>query len=344
MLFSEAAALWLETRSYVAPGARRARFIRDTTRRSYAAYIDSLNLFFANLRLEQIHLGHLRAYQEARIVGAPPFIRKRRPNKNVVAGPCPAGAKKVNQELSNLKQIMRRAGCWTEEMDEFYEPFSEDVSNVPRAMTPDEQRRWLDVSLLEQRWWIVHWYSQAAFGTSMGTNEMRSLRIGDVNLYHGFVNVPAEGAKNPYRARTIPLISAETKWAFEQLLARARDFGAKDPQHYLFPFRDVPKPFDPAKPMTVTGIKKQWDEVRLASGIKWFRAYDTRHTALTRWAENGMEPVMLMSLAGHITQRMMRHYIHIGENAKRRALAGVMEKVGPKSERPAPFYAPMRLA
>ncbi len=38
----------------------------------------------------------------------------------------------------------------------------------------------------------------------MSTNEIRSLRLGDVNLHHGIVNVPDEGAKNRYRARTIP--------------------------------------------------------------------------------------------------------------------------------------------
>ena len=270
------------------------------------------------------------------MAGTEPFIRKRRPNKNVQADRCPAGPKKVNQELSILKMILRRAGCWTEEMEEFYEPFREDATDVPRALLPEEQKRWLEIALMRERWWIVYWYSQLAFGTSMGTNEIRSLRVGDVNLMHRIVNVPSAGAKNAYRARTIPITSADTLWAAEQLVARARDLGACSPMHFLFPFRRPPADFDPTRPMTVSGIKKPWEEVRAASGLRWFRPYDTRHTALTRWAESGMDAATLMSLAGHVTPRMMRHYVHISEGVKRAQL-GSVPRIGPASVT-VPFY------
>lgn len=355
MLFSDAASVWLEARSYVAPGAARARFIRITTKNSYEAYIDSLGLFFAQLRLGEIHVGHIRQYQEARITGAAPFIRKRRPNRNEPVAPCPCGAKKVNQELSLLKMIMRRANCWTQELDEYYQPFREDPHEVQRALTPEEQQKWLEVALLQQSWWIVHWYSQLAFGTSMGPNEMRALRVGDLNLHHEIVCVPPDGAKSNYRARTIPLIRSETKWAAEQLLRRAYDLGSRESRHYLFPFclgrskgprfdGDPISVYDPTRPMTVSGIKKPWDEVRAASGLTWFTRLDTRHTALTRWAESGMTMAELMSMAGHITVRMMRHYMHISDGVKRRALAGVAPKLGPQSQPAMPMYLPSKFA
>jgi integrase len=363
--FSVAAALWLESRSFRGvPGAVSARYIREKTEFCYAQYVDSLNLFFSQLPLEKIHLGHLKEYQEARFAGAAPwFVRYRRPqdakSRRLKDGtelppkgkqPCPAKPKQINQELCILKMILRRAGCWSEEMDEFYERLEEEVSDIPRALAFDEQRRWLDVAQLSERWWIVHWYSDLAFGTSMGTNEMRSLRIGDVNLVHGIVSVPSAGAKNPYRARTIPLITAEAKWAAEQLLKRAHDLGATEPQHFLFPFRQRCNPkgqqsrhgveipdFDPTRPMTVGGIKKLWDEVRKAAGLTWFRPYDTRHTALTRWAESGMDIPMLLALAGHVSIRMLRHYVHISDGAKRRALETAMHQVAPKQPAPPKF-------
>lgn len=338
LTFAEASSLWIASRC-VDPSLKpiRARFIREKTEKSYRQYIDSLNLFFGRLTLESIHIGHVRNYQEARISGSVPFIRKRRPNKNVIAAPCPAGPKKVNQELSIFKAILSRAGCWTQELGEFYEPFMEEVNDVPRALSPEEQRKWLDVARSRQRWWLVYWYSILAFETTMGTNEMRSLRIGDVNISHGIVNVPAAGAKNRYRARTIPLISAEVKWAAEQLLERSRDLGANAPTDYLFPYRRPPAPFDPRRPMTVSGIKKLWEEVRIASGMPHFRPYDTRHTAITRWAEAGMPIAEIMAMAGHLSIRMMRHYMQISEGAKRRALEEAIRKVGPKSERAEPF-------
>ena len=346
--FADAAKYWIASRkldSSLKP--IRARFIRESTEDSYQHYIDSLNLFFAQLEIGKIHLGHIRSYQEARLTGAPPFIRKRRPNKNVVAGPCPASPKKVNQELSLLKMIMRRAGCWSQELDEFYEPLLEAINDVPRALTADQQQKWLAIARSQQRWWVVYWYSVVAFETTMSTNEMRSLRIGDVNLFHSIVNVPDAGAKNKYRVRTIPLISAEVKWSAEQLLARARDLGAASPMHFLFPFRRPPGPFDPTRPMTVSGIKKQWEEVRIASGLKNFRPYDTRHTAITRWAENGMGIAEIMAMAGHMSPRMTRHYTQISEGAKRKALEAAIAKKGPMSvESPGqmstPFYIPNR--
>jgi len=342
MLCSDAANLWLQSRT-PEPSAKAAsaRYIRDTTKKSYYAYVDSLNLFFGNLPLNQIHLGHIRQYQEARVTGAPPFIRKRRPNKNVRPGPCPAQPKKVNQELGVLKRIMSRAVCWTQELDEYYEPFREEVADVPRALTAEEQRRWLDVALTQQRWWLVYWYSVLAFETSMSTNELRSLRIGDVNLFHSIVSVPSAGAKNPYRARTIPLITAEVKWSVEQLLNRAKDLGASSPLDYLFPFRRPPHPFDPSKPMSVSGIKMQWNEVRTAANLKWFRPYDTRHTAITRWAENGVQISDIMVMAGHINPRMTLHYTHICEQAKRKQLEAVAQRMKPSNVTPiqaAPFY------
>lgn len=340
--FADASALWLESRSLdPALKAVSARFIRQTTEKSYRQYVDSLDLFFGNLRLEEIHLGHIRQYQEARVTGAPPFIRKRRPNKNVVAGPCPASPKKVNQELGTLQRIMRRAGLWSQELEEYYEPFREEINDVPRALTAEEQKKWLDVCRTQQRWWLVHWYSVLAFETSMGTNELRSLRIGDVNLFHGVVQVPAAGSKNDYRTRTLPLISADVKWSVEQLLARSRDLGATSPTDFLFPFRRPPKPFDPTKPMSVSGIKKLWNEVRTASGLGWFRPYDTRHTAITRWAENGVPIADIMVMAGHMNRRMTLHYTHICQQAKRRQLEDVVARMAPKMERPsfgAPFY------
>lgn len=345
--FSDAAALWIESRS-LDPSLKpiRARFIRESTENSYRAYIDSLNLFFGNLTIGEIHVGHIRSYQEARIAGAPPFIRKRRPNKNVIAAPCKASPKKCNQEISLLKSIMRRAGCWSLEIDEYYEPLLEQIQDLPRALTVDQQRKWLEVARIQQRWWLVYWYSVLAFETSMSTNEIRSLRIGDVNLFHGLVNIPDAGAKNKYRARTIPLISAEVKWVTEQLLARAKDLGSGSPLHYLFPFRRPPGPWDPTRPMTASGIKKLWEEVRAASGLKEFRPYDTRHTAITRWAENGKEMADIMVMAGHMDRKTTLHYTHICDQVKRRQMEAMAQRMGPKSEGvPAsstPFYIPNR--
>ena len=355
--FEKASRAWLASRRLdggVSDG-RRGHFIKPNTYKSYKAYVDSLNLFFKDIRLDQIGLPDLRRYQFARMSGDVPFVRFRRPQDaqphkaadGTIIPPkgktaCSASPKKCNQELSLLKTILSRAGCWTDDLEELYEPFIEEIADVPRALSPEEQERWLKVAYTDKSWWIVYWYSVVAFETSMSTNEMRALRIGDINLTHGIVNVPPDGAKNRYRARTIPLVTAEARWSMEQLLARAKDLGASTPLHYLFPFRRKNGPFDPGRAMTVSGIKWQWNEVRNASGLKWFRPYDTRHTAITRWAESGMPSADMMAMAGHVSERMTMHYTHISVQAKRRALQASMSRSGAiassTSESQSPFY------
>ena len=52
----------------------------------------------------------------------------------------------------------------------------------------------------------------------------------------------------------------------------------------------------------------------MASGLRNFRPYDTRHTAITRLAEDpNTSPAMIRSMAGHVSQRMTDHYTHIGD-------------------------------
>lgn len=318
MQFNEAAEIWLAAlRTGDGEGPRVHGRIRSKTDQSYRQYVRSLRLVFGQMRLRDIRLDHFRRYEDARLNGDGPFIRKRRPNKNVEAAPCPAGPKKVNQEISILKRILRVAGLWREEYWLLHSPLSEDQAEIPRALSRDEQRRWLKIAASAEKWHLVYWYSELAFSTCMSTNEIRSLRICDINLETGIVTIPWAGSKNRYRHRTIPIGTAEEGnvpfQAILWLLERANRLGAREPGHYLFPFRRPPMPFDPTKPMSVSGLKRLWDDVRLASGLKWFRQYDARHTAITRYAEEGIPIATIMKMAGHISPRMTEHYTHISE-------------------------------
>lgn len=318
--FSVAANRWMESRSVNAlPGAITARYIRKNTEESYRQYIRTLELFFTGHRLGEIHMGLVVAYQRARLQGDEPFIRKRRP-QDKEPKPSPVKPKKVNQELGLLQHLMKRANCWTGEMEEIYQPILDDEEEMPRALTPEEQQQWLDISRMQQRWNLVYWYSLLAFGSCMSTDEIRGLRLGDINLFQRVVTVKRKTAKNKFRARTIELVSADVLWALEQLMTRAAEMGATEPQHYLFPWRVSIGTFDPNKSMSESGIKKAWNEVREASRLKWFRQYDCRHTAITRLAEAGVPTDVIMSRAGHVSEKMRRHYTHISQASQRKWL------------------------
>lgn len=328
LTFAEAASRWLESR---APIHGAVRYLRENSLTSYQNYIKTLNLFFAEMPLRKIHAGHFREYQRARSRGDEPFVRFRRPqdamsrtlpNGTVLPPkgktPCPAKPKKINQELGLLKSIMQRAGCWGAELEQYHQPLLDDQDEIPRSLTPHEQKLWLEVSRMSPKWNIVYWYSILAFDTCMSTDELRGLRLGDINMFQRVLRVPRKSAKNHYRERTIELVGGDVLWAVEQLLLRARDLGATEPQHYLFPSRTARDNFDPTQPMSESGIKRQWNDVRNASKLTWFRQYDCRHTAITRLAESGVPIDIIMARAGHVSEKMRRHYTHISQSAQRR--------------------------
>lgn len=320
MTFREASQRWLDS-SCVSRS--------ENTKASYEQYVAALRLFFADTRLCDIRLNHIAAYQTLRSSGDGPFIRKRRP-QDQEASKLPVKAKKCNQELAVLIRILRWAGLWTEQDQKLYLALPEENEEIPRALTPSEQRRWLEIAMRTSD--IVHWYSLLAFDTCMSTDEIRNLRLGDINLFSRSLTI--RKGKNKHRNRTIGDIDTPALFALEKLIARAHDMGSADPAHYLFPWRiaagkwDAVRKtrlgiYDPMKPMSESGIKKEWEKVRRASGLTWFRQYDCRHTAITRMAEAGAPIHIIMERAGHVSLKMNRHYTHLSAGYK----SGEMERI-----------------
>jgi integrase len=342
LAFPEAAASWLDSQS-LAGNFTRARYISSRTLKDDYQYVGALTRFFAALRLCDIHVGHLRQYQELRAsgeLGVPEKTVLERcaqlhrcsveklllipdwaavASAKVKAAHREVGANKINQELGLLTRILKRASLWTPEFEECYQPLRADAADVPRSLSPDQQQCFLDLAASKQEWQVVYWYALVAFETTATNCEMRGLRLGDVNLYQQVLMVRAASAKNKYRVRTIPL-TPNALWAIERIHERARAFGALSPEDCLFPFGERRNTYDVKRPMTNSGIKKVWEAVRTAAGVPWFRIHDLRHTAITRMAEAGQPLAVIMSLAGHISPRMTQHYTQISESAKRKAL------------------------
>jgi len=344
--------LWIKSREF--NGSRGARFVSPRSLQDFAEYAHSLSRFFAQpveppelpLNLREIHLGHLRQYQEDRSNGLlgptpeelfPRFAKRLarklkvsiddvRENPEMLAiveaqiAAYPqreVNPNKVNQEVAMLIRVMKVAGVWTPQMEEKYEPLQHVESDIPQALTPDEQDWFLRKAREISE--FVYCYAVLGIHATLSTKEERSLKIGDVNTDSGIVMVRNESAKNKYRIRTIPL-TAEAVWAVQRMIERANSLGSRSPQHYLMPFRVVRNQFDPNRPMTVSGIKYPWNQIRIAAGLPWVTPYDLRHTGCTRYAEDGMSIHILLAMAGHMTRKMQQHYIHISEAAKRKAV------------------------
>ena len=336
--FAEAAGLYMKTRSIDSvKGTSSKRYIKENTANSYQEYIATLDLYFHGMKLKDIRWMAIKDYQEKRVEGAPPFIRKRRPHEE--PGPCPAKPAKSNQETRLLICILRRAGCWSVEDEDNHENMNADENETPRALTEQEQRHWIEVSRMTERWMVVHWYSLLAFDTTMSTNELRGLRIGDINLHQQVVSIPWPASKNRFRHRSIALGNADSLWALERLIDRAQQLGSRDSRHYLFPFYDNRAHlYQPDRHMTVNGIRVLWNEVRDAARLKTFRPYDTRHTAITRLAEQGTPIEIIKARAGHISDEMSRHYTQVSLAAQRQ-----WAQRANQFREPTPMRAPLQM-
>jgi integrase len=309
LLFPRAFCTWIDSLVIRKAGvSTNAQYIGVVTERDYRQYAKALEKMFEALRLEDIHEGHLREYHRARALNDGPWAK-------------PAGANLINKEVGMLIRMLREAGLWDKNRDDAFNRLQHVETDVQRALNQEEERNFLKTAASREDWRFVYNYSIAALQTTASTNEMRSLRIGDVSLAQGVIQIRARGAKNRFRIRTIPIETQECRWAFEALIYRAYQLGAGGEHHFLFPIQQVRNTYDPTRPMGNSGLKKRWDEVRKAAGLPWLRPYDLRHTAITRMAESGVPIPVILSFAGHVSQKMQQHYTQISLMAQRRAAA-----------------------
>src|ERR1700733_3613741 len=323
MLFTEAASAFLDSRT--APVTHgRVQYIGKNTFKDYQKKLKALSVFFSGLRLDEIYPGHLDDYQRVRSQGDG-FTRK--VGRVVVASP--AGAQKINAELGLLERVMKLAGAWTPEHEKFYTPFQVLDADIPRALSPEEQDRFLMVASSNPEWHPIWWYSLAAVHLTFSSDEMRTIRIGDINLTHQIVGVNRRYGKNKFRRRDVPVSDGACMWALERLIERGAKLTPDQPQqphHFLFPGRVVRNVFDPETHMSETGLRKPFEAVRDKAELAWFQLNGWRHTAITRLAEAGVPITIIMRRSGHMTPKMSAHYTHISEQAERLAIMGASQR------------------
>jgi integrase len=111
-------------------------------------------------------------------------------------------------------------------------------------------------------------------------------------------------------------LEAHRKWYLKK-------FDETRGEWYLFPFGQ-PQPVDPCRP--VTSFKGAWTIIRKNTGVTG-RWHDNRHTFVTGLAESiEASDETVRSLAGHVSKQMLKHYSHIGMEAKRRAVEALVAK------------------
>ncbi|MGA2602199.1 MAG: tyrosine-type recombinase/integrase, partial [Bryobacteraceae bacterium] len=79
--------------------------------------------------------------------------------------------------------------------------------------------------------------------------------------------------------------------------------------------------YDPTRPMKTW--RTAWRSLKRAAGLPNLRFHDLRHTCITKLAEAGVPDHVLMSISGHISPEMIKHYAHIRSKAKEAAVASI---------------------
>jgi integrase len=320
LTFEAAAPLWL---------AKHRDEIAEKTIHDYEYYLRSLTKFFGDLKLSAIHLGHIEQYQEWRQTA-----RTDENGREWTAGPSA-----INHEVNTLAQILGVPGLW-KELAKFYRPLKQPKSRVGKALADvDQERKLFAVAASNPRWKLAYWASLLTANTGAGPNEIRHLRLCDLNLESKppYISI-REGLKNEFRERTLPL-NDSALWAVKQILKRAQRIGAAEPEDHLMPHRarSGGAGWDFGTP--IGSWKKAWHALRAQAGMPTLRMYDLRHHALTKLFEcPEVSGEVATDIMGHEDIKMSRHYSHIRLKIKEKALAAIEVKPGP-SQLEIPFAA-----
>ena len=105
----------------------------------------------------------------------------------------------------------------------------------------------------------------------------------------------------------------------------------------MFPF-GKPWPKDPTRPMVT--LKTSWNNAKRKANVTG-RWHDNRHTFITGLAESGEAgDETIRDMAGHVSKQMLKHYSHLGMEAKRRAGESLVSKKADTAHRRHPDGPP----
>jgi len=309
--FRDAAPLWL---------AQHQRYIAPRTHADYKQYIAALNGFFATIAIKDIHIGHLRSYQDWR------------------AGK--AGPSRINMELSTLQQVLKEARLW-KPVAALYKPLPVKKSGSGKCLTPEQEDALLDVCLKRTKWELAGHCLRIMLRTGCGFGELRHVRRSEIDLANAtitFSHAPGEYGKNEYRERTVPLTPLALDSA-HWLVERWRAIGGNQSDQYILPARAKARGAKPDFYEPMVTIRRAAEAIYEAAGIPFglggYRIYDCRPTAITKTLSSGKVSIhTAQKLFGHVSEAMQKRYYKPQMDTLREAVAVLETETPKKSPQP----------
>ncbi len=247
----------------------------------------------------------------------------------------------VNRDLDIIRGVLKKAKRWHLFADEIHPlPLRQKIG---RALSLDEKLRLLKVSASRPEWQTASWAAVLALNTTMRGCEVKGLRWRDVDLMEKTLTV--QKSKTEAGERVIPLNSDALR-VILALYERARQIGGTSPDHYVFPACEAGH-IDATRPQTswrtswrnltraincpscgllqspgvvCIGESCRADISKAISPLAGLRFHDLRHHAITELSESQASDSTIMSIAGHVSPKMLAHYSHVRLQAKRTAL------------------------
>jgi integrase len=244
-----------------------------------------------------------------------------------------AAPKTVNLEVATIRAVLRHCRLWAS--------IGDDVSMLPvrndagRALTGDEENRLFD-ACAKSRSRVLHPFVVLALHTGMRYSELRLLQWNQIDLIGKNVTV-GESKTEAGTGRSVPL----NERALAMLTAWAQQFPNRKPEHYVF----LSEPYGPPKKdggatiyestpnASTTSVQEAWQLAKRRAAVK-VRLHDLRHTACTRMLEAGIPLTTvgaILGWAGSTMVLMAKRYGHIGQQAKRDAMA-VLDRPQPPAK------------
>jgi integrase len=268
-----------------------------TTTRSAQNSIKWLEPFFGKMSLQQIDSADLNRYQDKRLADG-------------VKG------RTINIELALLRMTMGKK-LWALN-SEGYRALSE-RTDVGRALNDDELERLL-TSCKASCSTALYPAVLLSIHTGLRSAECKGLRWSQINL----VNCTLKVGKSKTEAGTGRVVDLSPK-----AVAVLTDWKAKFeslPEHYVFPKMEYA--FNGWKIMTVTKViptlpidsfHASWKTAKRIAKVEC-RWHDLRHCFVSILASTGASDATVMSLAGHVSSKMLNRYSHTRNQERRIAI------------------------
>ena len=243
-----------------------------------------------------------------------------------------ASHRTVNYEVGCIRGILKRAGLWSQIVEQLPGLKLRENDEVGRALSPEDDRKLLaavKASKAPSLWPLC----SVAVGTGLRSAEIEALRRRDLLLEwkNGCIAsgkiIVLKSKTEAGRLRSVPL-SPTVCGVLTMWLSR---FPKATNESFVFPRHKIAM-IKGGQAVLIRNVRLDepvqswataWRTALKQAGVH-YRWHDLRHTFVTHLCENpNNSEQTIMALAGHVSRKMLERYSHVRTKAKEAAIAAL---------------------